>query len=166
MPRADFVTGLVLSLLGVYVGVESWRMPRFEYLKVHPLSVPGLVPGLLGIVLFMFGAILTIRSVQAGGHRLGLSLEGARRVLARPGSQRLLITFLLTIGYAGFLIGRLPYWLATGLFVFVFVVAFEWRRRMTWREYWRLGIIAGILSVAITLVVTWVFEYLFLVTLP
>jgi hypothetical protein len=166
MAKADFLTGAALSLLGVYVIVESWRMPRFEYLKVHPLSVPGLVPGLLGFIIVIFGAILIVRSVQAGGHRLGLNLEAVQRVLTKSGNQRLLVTAALTIGYAGYFVGRVPYWLATGLFIFLFMVVFEWRRGMTGAEYGRLGAVAAILSVATTLVVVWVFERLFLVTLP
>lgn len=166
MARADFVTGLALVALAVYVLIESWRMPRLEHLKVHPLSVPGVVPGFLGVIIFIFGAILAGRSLRAGGQRLWLSVGSARAVLAKPGNQRLLITAFLAIGYAGFLLGTIPFWLGTGLFVFVFVVAFEWRRDMGARGCARLATAAGILAVATSAVVSWVFQNLFLVTLP
>lgn len=166
MVKADFLTGLVLILLSLFVVFESWRMPRLEHLKVHPLSVPGLVPAFLGMVIFVFAVILVVRSVLAGGHRLGLSLEAARRLLAQPGNRRLLVTAILTIGYAGFLVGTIPYGLATGLFIFAFMVIFEWRRGMTRRDHVRLGLVAGILAVGTSVLVTWAFESLFLVTLP
>jgi len=166
MVKADFVTGLTLILVSLFVVFESWRMPRLEHLKVHPLSVPGLVPAFLGIVIFLFAVILVIRSVRAGGHRLALSLQGGRRLLSQPGNQRLLVTAILSIGYAGFLVGTIPYGLATGLFIFAFMLIFEWRRGMTRREYLRLGLVAGILAVGTSALVTWAFESLFLVTLP
>lgn len=166
MVKADFLTGIALILLSVYVIFESWRMPRLEHLKVHPLSVPGIVPAFLGIVIFLFAVILVARSILAGGHRLGLSAAAARRVLSSAGNQRLLLTAILCIGYAGFLVGRIPYWLATGLFVFAFMAIFERRKGMARREHVRLGLAAGILAVATSALVTWAFQSLFLVTLP
>ena len=57
MVRADLATGLVLVALGVAVVVESLRMPRFEHLNVNPYTVPGLVPGALGAVILVLGAL-------------------------------------------------------------------------------------------------------------
>ena len=166
MVKADFVTGLVLVVFGIVVVEESWRMPRLEHLGAHPLSVPGVVPGLLGAVLFLLGAVLVARSVRAGGHRLGLTRETIGAALAAPGNRRLAIATLLTVGYAGGLIGTIPFWLATGIFVFVFAVVFEWRPAMTPKQWGRLGVTSGILAVAVAWAVTWVFETMFLVTLP
>jgi len=166
MVRADFVTGIVLILGSLYVIVESWRMPRMEHLGAHPLSVPGVVPAFLAAILILFGGVLVIRSVMMGGHRLGLSAAKAREVLARPGNQRLLVTAVLTIGYAGILIGRVPYGLATGLFVFAFVVLFEWEKGLAPLRTARLVGFAAVLAVAVALLVSWTFERLFLVALP
>jgi putative tricarboxylic transport membrane protein len=166
MVRADFLTGVVLIIGSLYVIFESWRMPRMEHLGAHPLSVPGVVPAFLGVVLIIFGVVLVVRSVRAGGHRLGLSTGKVRAVLARPGNQRLLITVALTIGYAGFLVGRIPYELATGLFIFAFVVTFEWEPGRAAAKYVRLIAAVVVLAAVTTGLVSWVFERLFLVTLP
>ena len=166
MKKADYLTGLSLILFSVYVLIESWRMPRLEHLQAHPLSVPGIVPAFLAVVLLIFGLILVGRSVNAGGHRLGLSREGFRRILADPGNRRLLLTAVLTVVYAGVLVGRTPYGPATGLFIFVFVVAFEWRRGMSLREWMRVGLAAAILAIVFASAVSYTFERLFLVTLP
>ena len=166
MAKADFLTGIVLICLSLYVIIESWQMPRLAHLKVHPLSVPGIVPAFIGTVLLLFGTVLVIRSVRRGGHRLRFSHEGLRRFLSKPGNQHLLLTAMLTIGYAGFLIGFLPYWLATGLFIFVFVVLFEWEQGMNVVQWRRCLISAGIIAAVSSAAVTWVFERLFLVTLP
>jgi len=166
MIKADYLTGLALVLVSILVLVESWRMPRLEHLQVHPLSVPGIVPAFLAVVLLLFGAVLVVRSVKAGGHRLGLNEEGFRRILAEPGNRRLLLTACLSIFYAGVLVGRIPYWLATGLFLFSFVVIFEWRAGMAPREFKKIGLVAGILAITVTAAVSWAFERLFLITLP
>jgi putative tricarboxylic transport membrane protein len=166
MVRADFVTGIVLILGSLYVIFESYRMPRMEHLGAHPLSVPGVVPAFLAAVLIVFGLVLVVRSIVAGGHRLGLSASKAQRILAKPGNRRLLVTLVLTIGYAGILIGRIPYELATGLFIFAFIVLFEWEGGLTPARYASLFGVAAVLAVATTLLVSWSFERLFLVTLP
>jgi len=166
MVRADFLTGVVLILFSLYVILESWRMPRMEHLGAHPLSVPGVVPAFLAVILIIAGAVLVIRSVRAGGHRLQLSADKVREVLGKAGNQRLLITLALTVGYAGFLVGRIPYELATGLFIFAFIVIFEWERGRAATKYVRLVVAAAILAVVTTGLVSLAFERLFLVTLP
>jgi hypothetical protein len=166
MKKADYLTGLALILLSVYVLVESWRMPRMEHLQAHPLSVPGIVPAFLAAVLLIFGLILAGRSVRAGGHRLGLSREGLRKILAEPGNQRLLLTVALTFVYAGVLVGHTPYALSTGLFVFAFTAVFEWRRGMSFREGRRVVLAAAVLAIVVAAAVSYAFERLFLVTLP
>jgi putative tricarboxylic transport membrane protein len=166
MARADFLTGITLICVSLYVIFESWRMPRLEHLKVHPLSVPGIVPAFIGMVLILFGAVLVLRSMRRGGHRLRLSSEGFRRMLGNPGNQRLLLTAILCIGYAGFLIGTLPYWLATGLFIFVFIVLFEWERGINVGRQKKCLISAVLIAILSSAAITVVFERLFLVALP
>jgi putative tricarboxylic transport membrane protein len=63
-------------------------------------------------------------------------------------------------------VGRIPYWLATGLFIFVFILVFEWRSGMPAKERSRIGVMAAILAVIVTAAVSYTFERLFLVTLP
>ena len=166
MVRADFTTGIVLILVSLYVILESWRMPRMEHLGAHPLSVPGIVPAFLATVLIIFGGVLVVRSIAAGGHRLGLSMAKGREALARPGNRRLLVTLALTVGYAGFLIGRIPYELATGLFIFAFIVLFEWQPGLSPRKSAKMLAVAALLAIVTTGLVSWAFERLFLVTLP
>ena len=166
MTKADLITGLVLIVFSLVVIEESWRMPRLENLDVPLTSVPGLVPGLLGVVLLILGAALTLRSLIRGGHHLGITRENFARTLQLPGNVRLVVTLVLCVGYAGFMVGRLPYWLATGIFVFLFTGIFEWRRDADRRTRLRALAFAAFLAVVTTAVVTWVFESVFLVTLP
>ena len=165
MVKADFVTGLVLLALGVAVVVESLRMPRFEHLNVNPYTVPGLVPGALGAVILVLGALLFVRAARAGGWRLG---SGARAAgwRADPGVRRLLLAVGLCVGYAALLVGRLPFWLATFLFVTGFVALFEWPLAAGGSERRRRLGFALLFGALIAAVVTFVFQEIFLVRLP
>lgn len=166
MTKADLITGLLLIIFSLTIIEESWRMPRLEQLGVHPSSVPGLVPGMLGVILLILGAVLTVRSFRRGGYRLGINREGLVRTLLLPGNLHLLVTLVLSIGYASFMIGNMPYWLATGLFTFSFIAVFEWRPDADRRARVRALAIAAIIAIAVSWIVTWTFANLFLVTLP
>jgi len=158
MVRADFVTGLIFVALGVAALVESLRMPRFEALGINPYSVPGLVPGLLGAVIAGLGLVLTLRAARRGGWRVASGFK-----LIGEANARLVTAFVLTFGYAAVLVGQLPFWLATGVFVFLFIALFEWRASV---HKVRTLAVAAVEAVVVAAVVTLVFRDLFLVTLP
>ncbi|MBE0530811.1 MAG: tripartite tricarboxylate transporter TctB family protein [Rhodospirillales bacterium] len=164
--KADLITGLVLLVFSLTLIEEAWRMPRLEQLGVHPSSVPGLVPGMLGVILLILGAVLTVRSVRRGGHHLGITRENTARTFRQPGNLRLIVTLVLCIGYAAFMIGNMPYWLATGIFTFLFIALFEWNPGADRRTRVRGLTLAAVIAVLVAGVVTWVFANLFLVTLP
>ena len=63
--RADLIFSALLTALALAVVVESWRMPRLAELGVHPMSAPGLTPGLIGLVLAALGMALLLRSLRA-----------------------------------------------------------------------------------------------------
>ena len=147
---ADFWFALILCAFGGAVVVESWRMPRLAELGVDPMSAPGLTPGLLGVVLAGLGLALLSRSVW----RTPLPAAG------EGGWGRLAITSALCFVYAAGLLGRVPFWLATALFVGAFALAF------TWRGGWRAVLFAALLAVATAAAVSTLFQEVFLVRLP
>ncbi len=163
--RADLLFGLVLVALGIAVAFESWRMPRFTELGVHPMTAPGLVPGLLGLVTAMLGGILTARSARTGGSSPAASVGGESREFLRQ-AGRFALTLVLCLAYAAVLIGRVEFWLATGLFVFAFIVLFEWSGEREISGHVRAVVFAGIQAVVVSALVTVVFERIFLVRLP
>jgi putative tricarboxylic transport membrane protein len=165
MVRADFVTAVVLIALGGAVVAESLRMPRFAELDINPYTVPGLVPGVLGVVLLLLGAALLVRAMRAGGWRL--FGRGARSSgWADPGTPNLILAVVLCVGYAAGLIGRVPFWLATFLFVALFVVAFEWGRARGGREQVQRLAFAVAFGGLVAAAVTLIFQEVFLVRLP
>lgn len=159
MVRADFVTSLVLILFGTWVVAEALRMPRFENLGVNPYTVPGIVPGVLGVTLGLFGLVMLARAWRQRA-------VGAR-ASAAPGAHawRLLLTITATVGYGGLLVGWLPFPLATFLFVTGFIVLFEMREPQR-RPAWRIAALALLEGVLVAAAVTYVFERIFLVRLP
>lgn len=166
MPKADFVTSIGLSVFGLAVLIRSLQMPRFKGLGVNPYSVPGIVPGLLGLILMTLGLILLIRSIRQEGYRLGLSGKAVKGFLIDDSTKRFLISLILCTVYAAFVLRRLPYPIATGLFVFLFVFIFEFRRREKILSQNRTFLFALLEAVFVSAGVTLVFRYLFLVDLP
>ena len=77
-------------------------------------------------------------------------------------NARALLTLGLTLGYAAVLIGHIPFWLATTLFVAAFT-GFFGPREHTYRRRIISALVAGLLT---ALVVILVFENIFLVRLP
>lgn len=164
--KADFLTSIGLVIFGVVVLVDSWQMPRFEAQKVNPYSVPGLVPGMLGVLFVFLGAIMLVRSIRRGGHRLELTMDSVWAYFRDAGNRRFVIALGLCLIYSVGMIGILPYSLGTGLFVMSFIVIFEYDPGKTPGEQVRPILFALIQGVLIAAAVTFVFQELFLVNLP
>ena len=60
--RADFYGGLAWVALGLAIGIASWRMDRLERMGVSFFTAPGLVPGVLGILIAAGGLVLAARA--------------------------------------------------------------------------------------------------------
>ena len=147
--RADRVTAVILLALGLAMLWAGWSMDRLEVRRIHPASIPGLVPMLLGAALAVCGGLL-FRSARA------------RAVPASTGSMRdLTWSAALCIAYALLLVGTLPFALATAIFVAAFLALFDrdraWVPRLAWAVVY--GAIAGGVIAAL-------FRYAFLVRLP
>lgn len=166
--RKDLFTSLVLIVFGAGVVVEALRMPRYEQLGINPYTVPGIVPGFLGGILAVFGVLMLLRTAIAWRRHEAVPTTAADD---EPGSvPRVLFTLGLTLGYGVLLIGNLPFWLATGIFVWAFLLVFEWRPRFAAGAgagaLVRVGGTALVEAVLVSAAVTFVFQRVFLVTLP
>lgn len=166
--RKDLITSLVLIAFGAAVVVEAARMPRFGHLGINPYTVPGIVPAFLGAILGLMGLLMLGRTVVAwrrGGTVPATVADG------EPNSApRLLLTLALALLFGFGLIGNVPFWLATFLFVWSFLLVFEVQPMFAARA----GRAALLRSASTTLLeavlvaasVTFVFQRVFLVTLP
>lgn len=166
MPKADFVTAIVLIVFGITVLLISVGMPRFEEQEVNPYSVPGIVPGFLGAILAVLGVTLLIRSVIQKGYRFELTPEGFKAWLRDDSTRRLLLTLVLCIFYALVLVGFLPYAVGTVLFIFAFITVFEYRRGVSPAKQKKMFLFAALTAVISGISIWVVFRYGFLVSLP
>lgn len=159
-PRADLLTAAVLLSLGIGIVVLSFGMPRFVEQSGSGLTAPGIVPGFHGTVIALLALLLGLRALRAG------ALTGAApRAGRRSGDGgRLLLAALLGIAYAAGLVGRIPFWIASALFVFAFTACFEWAQGPAGRV--RRLVEAALIGLGTGLAVKLVFEEFFLVRLP
>jgi len=156
--RADLIFSIVLTALALWVLVESWRMPRLAELGVHPMSAPGLTPGLLALILAGLGLALLWRSLRTPATPAMSESEAA----ASTQWWRALLALGLCLVYALGLLGHLPFQWATGLFVFAFIFIFSFER-----DRWLRNVFgAALTAVAVAVGVSLLFEQVFLVRLP
>jgi hypothetical protein len=141
-------------------------MDRLESRHINPLTIPGLVPGLLGAGMVIVGAILGLRSWTRGA--LGETLPPVTEN-QRKRRIRVLLAVLLCCGYSVVLIGHgLPFWVASSIYVTGSILVFDrissdrGKRRIGLPAVARALLIGILSSVAVWLV----FERLFLVRLP
>lgn len=166
MPKADFVTSLVLLTFSVAVILLSLDMPRLEHRDINPWTVPGIVPGIIGGVIGLMSLVLLGRSLGQGGFRLGLTREKIEETLKKPQFLRASVTILFCLFYAFGLIGILPYPVATFLFVFIFIVLFEYNRAEPAQRQGKMFLKAFVEALLVSAAVSSLFAYVFLVRLP
>ena len=166
MPKADFVVSILLMGFGVWIVIHSIQMPRFKELNADPLSVPGIVPGILGTVIVILSLVVFIRSLIRKGYQLGLSRQKLKNFFQDVSSQRMLLTIFICIIYGLFMVGSMNYYTATFIFVLVFIILFQFRGASDATARKRMLIFAVLQAVLAAGIVGAVFRYLFLVDLP
>ncbi len=162
---ADLRGGFAWMVFGIAVLALSWRMDRLESQHINPYTIPGLLPGLLGIAMILLGGLLSLRSWGRGG-RLG---GGPRFATSGESARRLALVIGLIVAYTVVLLGRgLPFWVGAALFVTTSILFLQAPQRaaegrgLNVREVVR-ALAIGLASGAI---ITLVFQDAFLVRLP
>ena len=165
-PRSDLLDGLGWIALGIAILIGSLLMDRLEQQHINPYTVPGLLPGLLGLMMIVLGAVLAVRSWRRGALQLPVP---ARTANDREQSRRIWIVIALCMGYAVVMVGHgLPFWLASAIYVTASILILQRlsrdpnERRLTPRA-WVKAIVIGLASGIIT---SLVFQEFFLVRLP
>ena len=154
---SDRLFGAGWCALGTAVLAASWRMDRLEGLHINPWSVPGLLPGLLGALMMLFGAALFLRRPGASD---GASAAGAGRTW---------LALLLCVGFAAGLLGHgLPFWLTAAGFMFVAILSFRWldREAEAAGSLGRLALESAAIAIAASVAISLLFQEVFLVRLP
>jgi len=165
-PRSDFWQGVGWVVFGLAVLVLSVTMDRLESQNINPYTIPGLLPGILGIAMMLVGGIVAIRSWRRG------AFAHAREPFTphqREVRRRVWTVVALVAIYSVVLVGQgLPFWLASAIFVAGSILILQRmsadpeERRLAPRS-WVKAIVIGVLAAVITQVT---FQDLFLVRLP
>jgi hypothetical protein len=146
--------------VGIVLAIAGWRMDRLESLGINPYSAPGLVPGIVGVLMALCGLILARRARRAAA----AGPPGER--LPAPALGRALGAAALCIVFGGLLPGRgLPFVWIAGVFVFVFMLVFGGGApapASRWRRVLRAAAVASVAA----LLITHLFGDVFLVRLP
>lgn len=165
-PRSDLKDAIGWIAFGIAVLVGSITMDRLEQQNINPVTVPGLLPGLLGIALILLGGAMAVRSVRQGALAQPLPAASPEQ---REIRKRVGIAIALCCGYGIVLVGHgIPFWIASTVYVAGSILVFRRlsrdpdERRLSARA-WFHALLIGVLSS----VITWlVFEKVFLVRLP
>jgi hypothetical protein len=165
-PRSDLKDAVGWIALGLATVIGSVTMDRLENQNINPLTVPGLLPGLLGAAMILLGTVLGLRSWRRGALREAVPPATAHE---REQGKRVLIAVALCTGYGVVLVGHgIPFWLASTVYVTASILVFQrlsldpQERRLDARA-WVKALVIG----AASSVITWaVFELVFLVRLP
>ena len=165
-PRSDLKDAIGWIVLGIAIVIGSVMMDRLEAQNVNPYTVPGLLPGLLGLAMILLGALLAVRSLRRGALDKPLPKPTAHD---RAQYRRIWIVAALCITYGVVLIGHgLPFWVASTIFVTGSIlilqrISADPRERALTPTLWIKAIAIGVGSAVIT---QFVFQELFLVRLP
>jgi len=141
-------------------------MPRYEDQGGTFLDSPGIVPFLLGILLTALSVIVLVRSIVRKGYKLGWNRASLVAVLKDTMTVRMLVTIAFGVVYGLFLLRWLGFVASSLIFVFAFIVVFEWDIKRPIAAQWRVPVFAAVISAATTLAVYFAFTKLFLVNLP
>jgi hypothetical protein len=164
--RSDFLSAFGWMGLGIAILIGSVTMDRLEKQDINPYTIPGLLPGLLGIAMTILGALLAARSWRPG--------LLARPVIANASNHRaergrLLLVLGLCLGFGVILVGHgLPFWLAAAIFVTAAILSLQYQRRQATGQpsLSRRFVFAAAVGLGAGIVITIIFQEIFLVRLP
>jgi hypothetical protein len=165
-PRSDLRDAVGWTVLGAAVLIGSIRMDRLEAQHINPYTVPGLLPGLLGIAMILLGGTLGLRSWRRG------ALQHASAAITADQHEewrRIWVVIPLCCGYGVGLIGHgLPFWLASTVYVTgSILILHRMSRDPQLREMSLRALLkAGVIGLASAWSTHLVFQDLFLVRLP
>ncbi|MDR3660060.1 MAG: tripartite tricarboxylate transporter TctB family protein [Mycobacterium sp.] len=165
--------GLAWVLLGTVILGMSLSMDRLANQGVAFYGAPGLLPGLLGIVMILFGSAVALRRAP-----IPVSAEEAAQRRYRLQAGRLAAVLGLCLTYSFVLVGRglfyrvfgfsLPFWLASAMLVVTAILVLQHPQRVeSGRKLDARAIgFALLIGICAGVIASLVFERFFLVHLP
>lgn len=167
--KADRISSLVLLALGISMLIGGFLMDRLEIRQIHPASIPGLLPMGLGTAMIICAVLLFYSSSQGLANESNARSTSVKNKLTEPaGSYKdLLVTALFSIIYAAGLVGNIPFFAATAIFIFLFSVYFLWQKdQSSAKSKLQISALCAIYAIVFAAFVSVLFRYAFLVRLP
>jgi hypothetical protein len=161
-PRSDLMSGGIWFVIGVAITIGSWNMDRLEKQGVPGFSAPGLVPGILGVLIALAALVILLRSLKRG------ALAGGGEQVHAPGSNgRTALALALCLGFAGVLVGHgLPFWIAASTYLFLHIFLLQLAERRAAGQVARGFAVALAIGLGAGATIALLFQYVFLVRLP
>ncbi len=125
--RADFITSVLLILLGLWILYKSFQMPMQDsYGGVQNVWYvsPALFPLIIGIGILILGIVLCVQSVKLGGYQALMSYLRSYKMQISLTTVRFWAILLCLITYVYLYIPRVDFFLTTLLFMIVFISLF------------------------------------------
>jgi hypothetical protein len=127
-----------------------------------PPQLPGLVPGLLGAAIGFMSILLIVRALRGGA-----LAQAHLPKFDITEHWRLAVIVVLGLFYALVLVGHgLPFWLASAIFITVFVVLFQFPERRANGTLAHGAAFAVVFALAAGLIIHYGFQDIFLVRVP
>jgi hypothetical protein len=164
--RSDFLSALGWMALGIAILIGSVMMDRLEKQGINPYTIPGLLPGLLGIAMTILGALLGLRSWRP--HLLAAAATDGASV-KRAARKRLSLVLGLCLVFGVVLVGHgLPFWLAAAIFVTASILSLQYPQYQSADRKLKLRWVvkAAAIGLGAGVIITIVFQEIFLVRLP
>jgi hypothetical protein len=164
--RTDFLSAIGWMTLGMVILIGSVMMDRLEDQDINPYTIPGLLPGLLGIAMIILGALLAIRSWRAPPLRPAKTIDPST---SHAGRKRLALVLGLCLAFGVGLVGHgLPFWLAVVIFVTASILSLQYQQRPATESAIKLRQVAAATAIGLGagIAITIIFQDFFLVHLP
>jgi putative tricarboxylic transport membrane protein len=162
MARADFYTSIILMAFAIAAVAMALKMPLIQG---DPYSAPGLLPTLLGSVIFLLSFVMFVRSLLRSRGKVGIRGGAIKAFFKDTSVKRIFLTIVICVLYVFFL-GKIYFPVLTFLFIFGFVICFEYDRGTPFKSRIKKILIAALVGLIVSAAVTLTFERLFLVRLP
>lgn len=134
----------------------GYSMDRLEIRQIHPASIPGLVPMGLGVLFVICGAMLFISS----------SKENPANSVEWGIPRKLIWTAVLCLIFSIMLVGKIPFYWATFLFISAFSGVFTWVPTASTKQKALKIFYALLMGSIFSGLISALFRYAFLVRLP
>ncbi len=136
-------------------------MDRLEIRRIHPASIPGLVPMILGVCMMICAVFLGLGSVSKTE-----STPVEQESMDRSNWADFAFAAAWSCTFAILLVGRMPFMAASALYIAVFAAWYLWPSQSTRAGRLKMLVLVLLYAGLVAAGISALFQYGFLVRLP